>query len=218
MNKNLIIYPVASILGLLATVAAADVGLALKAGTLGLGAEISSSLTDAFSVGVGFNSFDITKSQSVKDVDYDAKLKLQSVSLLASFHPFAGVFRLTAGVLADNNKVTMTGKPDGSGNFTFNGHDYAASDVGTLDGEFKFNSAAPYLGIGWGNRPNSRWGATADIGVLYQGSPKLDLNATGAAANPSLAADLEQERKKEESDLSNFKWWPVISLGAYYHF
>jgi hypothetical protein len=218
VNKFQTTYLVALVIGLFSTTAFADVGVNVKVGTLGLGAEVSNSFTDKFSVGVGFNTFSITKSQTAKDVDYDAKLKLQSISLLASYHPFAGVFRLTAGLLADDNKLTMTGKPNSSGNFTLNGNTYTASEVGTLNAKLTFNSAAPYFGIGWGNRPNSHWGATADIGVLYQGSPKLALNATGAAANPSLASDIEQERAKEESDLSNFKWWPVISLGAYYHF
>lgn len=63
-----------------------------------------------------------------------------------------------------------------------------------------------------------RFGLSADIGVLYQGSPSLSLSATGALNDPTLAADLEAERQSAESDLSEYKWYPVLSLGTYYRF
>lgn len=69
-----------------------------------------------------------------------------------------------------------------------------------------------------GNRPNGNFGLTVDIGALYQGSPKLSLSATGALSDPNLASNLEAERASAESDLSKFKWYPVLSLGLYYRF
>ncbi|GAB4513734.1 MAG: hypothetical protein Tsb0026_18690 [Sulfuricaulis sp.] len=210
--------PVCSILMLVlpVTVVQADVGINLKAGTLGAGVELSKSFSDKFSMGLGFNSYDYKTTDRASDIDYDFNFDLQSVALLANYHPFSGVFRLTAGALYNKNELNLTGKPTAGSTYTINGVSYTAAQVGTLSGKLTFNSTAPYLGLGWGNRPGGRWGLSADIGVLYQGSPKLTMSATGAAAG--LAADIEQERRSAEEDLSDLKWYPVLSLGMYFRF
>lgn len=200
---------------LLASAARADLGIGLKAGTLGFGAELSKSFSDKFSVGLGFNTYDYKTTDRASDIDYDFNFDLQSVALLANYHPFGGVFRFTGGVVYNQNELNLTGKPTGT-NYVINGKTYTAEEVGTLTGKLTFNSTAPYLGIGWGNRPHGKSGLSADIGVLYQGSPKLALTATGAAAN--LASDIEQERRSAEEDLSDLKWYPVLSLGMYFRF
>ncbi len=193
-----------------------DWGVNLKAGTLGAGVELSKSLSDKFSASLGFNSYNYKTTDNTNGIDYDFKYELQSVGLLANYHPFSGVFRFTGGVLYNNNELSLTGKPTSGSTYTINGVTYTAAQVGTLTGKLTFDKTAPYLGLGWGNRPGSKFGLFADLGVLYQGSPKLSLTVTGAAAG--LSADLEQERKKAESDLSNFKWYPVLSFGLYFRF
>lgn len=200
-----------------ANLAQADVGLNLKAGTLGAGVELTRSFSDKLSLGLGFNSYDYKTADSASDIDYDFNFDLQSVALLAHYHPFGGVFRLTGGALYNNNELKLTGKPTGN-NYVINGQTYTAGQVGTLTGTLTFDKTAPYVGLGWGNRPNRRLGVTFDIGALYQGSPRLALNATGALSDPALAADLERERRSAEDDLSKYRWYPVIALGAYFRF
>ncbi len=198
--------------------AADDFGVSVKAGSLGAGAELSRAFSDKFSIGLGVNSYNYKTAKTESNVDYDMKFELQSVSLLASYHPFGGVFRLTGGALYNNNELKLDGKPTAGSTYNINGVTYTAAQVGTLTGALTFNKTAPYLGIGWGNRPGGKLGLTADIGVLYQGAPSLTLTATGALSNPALASDLEQERKSAESDLGNFKWYPVVSVGVYFRF
>ncbi len=221
MNKSLLLACAVSTSILSATSSFAapanDWGVNLKAGTLGAGVELSKGLSDKFSVSLGFNAYNYKTSDTTSDISYDFKLELQSAALLANYHPFSGVFRLTGGVLYDNNELSLTGKPSGA-TYTINGVTYSSSAVGNLTGKLTFNKTAPYLGVGWGNRPNSRFGLSADIGALYQGSPKLSLSATGALSDPALAADLERERASAESDLSKYKWYPVLSLGVYFRF
>ena len=195
--------------------AQADVGVNLKAGTLGAGVELSKSFSDKFSLGLGFNAYDYKATDSASNVDYDFNFDLQSVALLANYHLFSGVFRFTGGVLYNKNEMSLTGKPAGT-SYVINGVTYSAAQVGTLSGKLTFNSVAPYLGLGWGNRPGGRLGLSADIGVLFQGSPELALSATGAAA--TLASDIEQERRSAEEDLSDCKLYPVLSLGVYFRF
>jgi hypothetical protein len=201
----------------LARAAYADVGINLKAGTLGAGVELSNSFSDQFSLGLGFNTYDYKTTERAGDIDYDFNFDLQSVALLANYHPFSGTFRFTGGVVYNKNELNLTGKPTGT-NYVINGATYSAAQVGTLSGKLTFSSTAPYLGLGWGNRPGGKVGLSADIGVLYQGSPKLSLNATGALSDPALASNLDQERRSAEQDLSDLKWYPVLSLGLYFHF
>lgn len=205
------------ILALSLSFAHADAGINLKAGTLGVGMELSKSFSDQFSLGLGVNAYDYKTTDRASDIDYDFNFDLQSVVFLANYHPFSGAFRFTGGVVYNDNELNLTGKPTGT-NYIINGQSYTAGQVGSLTGKLTFNSTAPYLGLGWGNRPGGRLGLSADIGVLYQGSPKLLLNATGALSDPALASDLEQERRSAEEDLSDFEWYPVLSLGMYFRF
>ena len=198
--------------------ARADIGINPRVGTLGYGLEISAGVSDKLSLSAGFNNISRSRQDKSGDVDYDFDLRLRSAEVLANYHPFAGAFRLRAGVLFNRNEFGLTGKPGASG-YDFNGTTYTEAEVGTLTGKLSFNKSAPYIGLGWGNRPNGSWGVTFDLGAVYQGKPKLGLEATGGTAPPpTLAADLEAERQQAEDDLSSFKWWPVIQLGLYFRF
>lgn len=218
MKKSCFVAFAGAVLTLMTSFAQADVGLNVKAGTLGAGVELSKSFGEKFSVGLGFNAYDLKTTDSSSDIDYDFNFDLQSVALLGHYHPFGGIFRLTAGALYNKNELKLTGKPSAGSTYSINGVSYTAAQVGTLTGTLTFNSTAPYFGLGWGNRPGGKLGLSADVGVLYQGSPNLALSATGALSDPSLASNLEQERRSAEEDLSDFEWYPVVSLGLYYRF
>ncbi len=219
MKSGLSVVIAALALALSVPGARADIGINPRVGTLGYGIELSAGLSEKFNLSLGFNNASYKRQDSADGVDYDYNYKLRSADLLASYHPFTGAFRLRAGVLFNGNEVLMTGKPSAGQTYDINGIPYSAAQVGTLTGTLSFNKSAPYFGIGWGNRPNSSWGFTGDIGAVYQGKPKLSLEATGGIAPPpSLAADLEAERQQTEEDLSSFKWYPVVQLGLYFRF
>lgn len=219
MKPGLSIPVAAFALALSAPDAGADIGVNPRVGLLGYGIELSAGLSDRLSVGLGFNNVRSKRQDNSEGVDYEFDLRLRSAELLANYHPFAGAFRLRGGLLFNQNEFRLTGRPDASGTFEFNGVTYTAAEVGTLTGKLSFNKSAPYLGLGWGNRPNGSWGLTFDLGAVYQGKPKLSLEATGGIAPPpSLAADVEAERRQAEEDLSSFKWYPVVQLGLYFRF
>jgi hypothetical protein len=197
-------------------------GIALtgKVGTLGAGAEFNYSISDNISARFGLNAYRYKYNTTVNSVNYDFDMNLQTVSALADWYPFSGSFRATGGVFYDNNKISMGANPTG-GFYDINGAQYSATGISNLEGRLSFNPAAPYVGIGWGNpvATGKGWGLTTDIGVLFQGKPRIDMSATCSLAAPTctqFSADLEAERAKAESDLSNFKWWPVVSIGISY--
>lgn len=192
-------------------------GVTAKIGTLGYGAELNFGSSDSFSARLGLNAFTYKYNGNSSTVNYDFKLQLQTVSALADWYPFSGGFRTSAGLLYNNNKVSMTALPTG-GNYTIGGATYTSTQIGTMQATMTFNKIAPYLGIGWGNpvAKDKGWGLVTDIGVLFQGSPKIDLVVTCASTCTNLQANAQAENAKLQSDLSNFKFWPVASIGISY--
>ena len=216
MKNSIVISLIGAMLTLMTTVAQANVGINVKAGTLGAGFEVSKSVSDKLNLSLGLNTYVVKTTDNSDGIDYDFNYDLRSVALLAHYHAFNGVFRLTGGLLYNKNELRLTGIPGAGSTYVINGVSYSASQVGSLSGKLTFNTTAPYLGVGWGNRPSSKLGLTADVGVLYQGPPKLSLSASGTV--PGLASNVEQERKSAEADLAEFKWYPVVSLGVYMRF
>lgn len=199
---------------------ALDLDASVRVGTLGLGLEASKLLTDRLGARVGINFGSYSLSQSQADIMYSAELKLQGMSALVDLYPWSrGRFHLTGGFVTSPMKITAVGEPSAAGTFEFDGQTYTSSEVGSLVAEAKFASG-PYAGIGFGS-PAKRGGPLKfkfDIGAIV-GKANLSLKATGAAANPILAGDLEAQRQRTQKDLDKFaKIYPVISIGLGYGF
>lgn len=215
---------VLALCGSFATAAHADgLGVYVNGGTTGFGLGVAGGSNSV--VGrLGFDTWKRTFDQNNANGNYKVDLKLQTVSALLDWYPFDGAFRTTLGLVANGNKATLSAIANGT--YTFNGQTYAASDVGSYSGEMKFNSTAPYLGIGWGNpvAKAKTWGFVSDIGVLFQGSPKVSSTVTcgaaiaGTANCTRLQSDVASGAAKLESDMKNYKYYPVISIGLSYHF
>jgi hypothetical protein len=215
---------VLALCGSFATAAHADgTGVYLNGGTTGFGLGVTTG-TNSLTGRLSFDTWKRTFTQSDSNGNYNVDLKLQNVAALMDWYPFAGSFRTTLGLVANGNKATLTATSV-NGQYTFNGQTYTASDVGSYSGEMKFNSMAPYLGIGWGNpvATAKTWGLMSDIGVLFQGSPKVTSTVTcSTALTPTQCTALQNDvaagAAQLESDLKNYKYYPVISIALSYHF
>lgn len=187
--------------------------------TLGLGVEGTARILPKLNARLGVNYFPYTYDGEEDDVDYDIDLNLFSGSALLDWHPFAGVFRISAGLVLNANELDMKARPTGL--VEIGDREYAPADVGTLSGDVDFRSVAPYVGIGWGNAvgKDQRWGFVCDLGVVFQGSPDAALVASGPiASDPTFQEDLAREEENLEDDLDFFKYYPVISFGISYKF
>ncbi len=223
-----------TVLGLVFSSLASAQGMGLSAGasTLGFGLDLYGGISERMTGRIGFNDFTYNKSISSDNIDYAGSLKWQSLHAIADWYPWAKAFRLSGGLMYNDNKASLNAKPSASATYTVNGHAYSVANVGSLSGEMNFDHFSPYLGIGWGNpvAKDKGFGFVADIGVLYQGTPKVTLNATcsaallsapgGAAICTSLKSDTAVESTKLKSDLNKdqYKFYPVISLGVSYRF
>jgi hypothetical protein len=197
-----------------ATNAHAGTGISARVGTLGLGLDLTQSLVPMVNARLGFSYFTYTYSTTTDGIDYDYDLNLGSGQLLLDFHPVPLMgFRVSGGALINGNNLDMTSDlPDIE--VQIGDETYTASDVGELTGEIDLNTFAPYIGIGWGNAASSRISINTDLGVVFQGSPSVALNADGPLANEAAFQEqLELERQSIEDDLDIYKYYPVASIG-----
>ena len=151
---------------------------------------------------------------SKSDNAYDHNGKQQLLSVMADWYPSAeGQSRFTIGLGYNSSNDDIVGRELPLGGYNLGANHYSAAQVGRLQGTLKYNSLAPYIGFGWGNpvAKNKEWGFVTDIGLLYQGSPKVTLGATGAAV---LQSDIAAERARLEKD--TWTWSPMVSVGLSY--
>lgn len=221
-----------SLLLLPAISSAGNLGIAAKASTLGLGLEADYIISDTLSVRVQVNQYDYDDTFDEDGIEYEGALELSSVGALVDWHPFGGGFRISAGGFNVDNEISGVGS--GVGTYQIGDEEYTV-DVGdtlqvtstmTLGDGFK-----PYLGIGWGHSPANTGGLllSFDVGILFQGSPEVDLDARGTAedpfgnpvdfsTDPTVQAEVRKEERNLEDDLKEFDLYPVVSIGIGWRF
>jgi hypothetical protein len=196
-------------------------------GTLGVGASVTKSLTPNLNARVGVNAASISVGGYQKrrnEVTYDANLDLLNVSTLVDYHPFQNSgFRVSGGLVFNDNKVEGRGRIRDNVEFEYNNNRYTTKDISSVKGKVSFpNNIAPYLGIGWGNavKPGNRWGFSANLGVIFAGAPQVNLDAdiVNESLREQINRDLRVEERELEDDIKGFKFYPVVSVGVSYQF
>ncbi|MBU1776312.1 MAG: hypothetical protein KJ899_06695 [Gammaproteobacteria bacterium] len=207
-------------------VQAEGLGVYINGGTTGFGLGLATG-TDTLTGRLSFDTWKRTFTQNDSNGSYTGDLKLQNLSALVDWYPFAGTFRTTFGLVANGNKATLKANAV-SGTYTFDGTPYDVNDVGSFSAEMKFNSTAPYLGVGWGNpvAKDKTWGFVMDLGVMFQGAPKVTATATCSASYATnfpadcaqMQSDVAAGATQLEEDLKDYKYYPVVSVGLSYRF
>lgn len=191
-----------------------DYAAAVKASTLGVTVEGIRSFGPMFNgrLGVSFFSYKLDGGgDSGDDYKFDATLNLQSVSLLADYFPFENFFRITGGLIINLNKLDLKMSPNKT--YTVGSTLYTPALLGNMKAKVDMNKVSPYIGIGFDNpTAGSGLGFTMEIGGIYQGAPKVSLEAEG------LLKPSESQAPIIEDNLSWFKFYPVINLGLTYKF
>jgi hypothetical protein len=193
-------------------------------GNLGIGASVTKSLTPNLNTRIGMTVGSYSEDIQETAVNYATDFSLLSISTLLDYYPFKNSgFRLTGGVLFNHSQINGVAQFNNNQSLEINGREYSASDLGKLDSKISFSqNFSPYVGIGWGNpvKPGKRWGFSVNLGVMFPGSPQVDLIASGI--NPDLAnqiaEDLKAERKRLEDEISKYNLYPVFSVGVSYQF
>jgi hypothetical protein len=194
---------------------AAGIGI----GTLGAGVQLAFALRDDFNLRVGANGLKFSYDYEERRVDYDADVKLANVPLVVDWFPIkGGIFRLSAGIFGNSNKVDLEGRPR-SGTFSIGNNVYSATAIGSVTGTVKYRSVAPYVGVGWGNavQRGKNWGWNLDLGALYQGRPKTSYSvvcgsALSAAQCTQLQNDAAIEADEFDRELRHYRLYPVAQF------
>ena len=188
-------------------------GLSLKAGTLGAQAELSRSFGRHMSVRVGgaYLLYDLKDTQGNEDYTYTGNLKLSSGFVFFDWFPFGNAFRLSAGGVVNLNQGEVKLLPIQS--YEVDGRTYTPEMLGFVKTRIDFNRFAPYVGIGVGNVATYKgFVANLDLGVMYQGRPRVEMKAEGL-----LEPSAEQDELVEEN-LSWFTIYPIFAIGLMYGF
>jgi hypothetical protein len=214
LKKMISILAFCALIGAFSSTSHAGIGIAGRAGTLGIGVEVTQSLVPMLNVRGGLNWFNYSFDGNESGVNYNIDLKLKSFTAMLDFHPIPLMgFRLTGGIVFNSNGLEMVSDQI-SGTIEVGGQQYPTGDVGNLVGNVDFKSTAPYFGIGWGNAANSRIGLAIDLGIALQGSPQVELSATGVlASDQTFRSSMNREVQELEDEISGFKYYPVISIG-----
>jgi hypothetical protein len=208
---------------------AADVAIGGKAGSLGLGVELTVGLGRQWNTRLGVNGFNYSDRREESDIEYDAEANLRTASALLDFHPGGRGFRLTAGAIWNGTKVEGSSLRPDSGFYDIGGVRVPADLLGTLDAEAEWDPFAPYLGLGWGNAvgANQKIGFSFDVGAIFQGEADVELTPVLPADSPinttpgareALQILLDREESDIEDDAADYDIYPVVSIGVTYRF
>ncbi len=193
-------------------------GIGVKAGTLGIGVEGTwRPPVPWVDFRVGANSYDYSDNDVYSGIPYDGELTLETYYATANFSFPLSPFRVTAGIFDNGNELAL--RSVGSGTYVIGGIPFDAADVGTLESVTSFPGTSPYLGIGFDFTVLNRVGLNLDLGVLWQGDPDVTLTADGILGDdPLFQQALELERQDIVDEVSDYKAWPVASLGFVVNF
>jgi hypothetical protein len=203
-----------------ATTALAGDGLwtvGVMGGTQGLGPEIAYRAGDFGLRGnAGYLSYN--HDQTVDQINYNGKLKLDSVGLMADWYPMGGGLRFSLGARNNNNQIHLNGTPANS--VTVGNNVYTPAQIGTLSGVVTGNRFSPTLSLGYGGTLARGFALGAELGVVFQGSPRVEnYQATGLlASNPAFQADLQTERARVEDKVHSYQYWPIAQIQLLYRF
>jgi hypothetical protein len=206
-----------------------QVALGGKAGSLGLGLELTVGLSPQWNARLGANGFNYTDDhRKVSQIEYDATAKLRTATALLDWHPGGRGFRLSGGLVYNDTRIDGTSLVPASGIYDIGGVPVPAALVGTLSGRIDFDPVVPYLGIGWGNAvgPGRKVGFFLDAGAMFQGKGKVKLTPNIPPGSPlnnptaraALGILLQREENDIENDVADYTVYPVVAIGVTYRF
>lgn len=211
-------------LSLIATTSFAEVhyGVGLGASTLGASGTFSARFNPYFGITANANYVELKHTVHDNLAHYHGDFNFASLDATANYHPFAGHFHISAGLVTNENKIKVDATPVND-TITIHNQTFSLGDVGGFSGEIsgqrKFQ---PYAGIGWNANNGEGFGVYSDIGMAYQGRAVVDASTnivpTGVIGQQVREA-VNAAKAKLQSELDKFgNWYPVVRFGVSYTF
>ena len=175
----------------------------------GFGIGYAKSIAPDWALRGQYNKFDldlpITPVVNESSIDVGSmSLNFSSIMALADWYPSERGFRLTGGLVFNNNKVS------GRLNDVNNKKANASFEVKMSD------SISPYVGVGYSVRPQNAkgFGLNFDLGIMLQ-NPKVTLNITDTEGT---STDVATEQSQLQDAYNELKYIPVLGFGINYSF
>ncbi len=186
-----------------------------SAGTTGAGIEAEIGLDDRLCLRFSHSLMSASRDLSWHGLPYMFDASMNWTTVLLDIHPSGGGFRFSAGAAINSGGVDI--EIASTSPLELGGRTYSPEEVGVIRGSVEMNPLAPYVGLGFENRPESGRGLvlSTDIGVVAQ-SYRVELAHEGG----SLPLDLEQavydavevEEGSLERSLNGLGIYPVLKL------
>ena len=168
---------------------------------------------------VGFHYYIRDEQDSLDNIDYTSEGTLKTGFAALDWHPMANGIRVTSGLFYNGNTLTI--KSTSIGEVDIGDATFILDPDDRLTGTVDFDSLAAYLGMGYGQsfKGTGQFSFSMDIGVLFQGTPEIALNAEGSLATfPGIQTSLNQEEINIQEDINKYKYYPVLSIGLSYRY
>jgi len=207
--------------------------VALRIGSGGIGAEVSTPLTKHLELRGGAQFFAYSTTIVTNGLNADGTLTLQNGFVAVDYFPLRKGFRVSPGVtLHNDNHVAFTLDVPPGQSFTLGNVDYTSEpgDPITGNGHLFFGShlVVPRFTVGWGNplpRDGGHWAFPVDLGFEITTRPTVQLSLTGSGCDsqgcgpindPDNEANIQQEIVKLQNDLAPLRFFPILSFGVSY--
>jgi len=203
------------LMAMTAGVTQAQYAIGIKAGTRGVGGELTTSVAHNFNARLTGTFFSYKRSGVYTDgnpsIAYNTKLHITSVGALVDYFPFKKSLKVSAGLYYYDFSVDGHAAPNES--YTLNGKTFQPDQMGSLSANVDYSSKiVPYLGIGLGNpvAAGSRIKLNVEIGAMYTNSPQVTMQGKG------MIAPTAKQGQNFQDGMKDFKFYPVLDFGISY--
>jgi hypothetical protein len=211
------------------------IAVGVKFGLAGVGFDVATPLVPQrlnLRGGASFFTYSPSTITTSDNLNINGTLKFQNADVMVDYFPFHGRFRLSGGATVYNftNLSATLGIPSGQ-SITVGGTSYYSDPRFPLSGTGTFNfggKAAGRVSIGTGNMlpKKGRFTFESELGVQFFSEPTVTYTFTGngcptatsveAQCSPIPTTNIESEQTKLQNDLTDLKYFPVLSIGLSY--
>jgi hypothetical protein len=182
-------------------------------GTLGAGIEGGYRWNPYWGARIGLNGGGFGYTYHDNKSDLVNQVTLLNAGATADYYPFAGDFRVSAGVRLSANKVE--GKMR---NLKKTGKNYEILiDDPLTSYTVRQNAIQPYLGIGYAVEIKPRLSLTFDFGALYAGQPRLGVRSH-AEEFGFTPKQIRDEIAHQRDRIAPFQVYPIAQIGLTFRF
>lgn len=190
-------------------------------GLQGVGIGLGKSHSSTLGYRVDLNGGKLSTDGVESGTRYQGELELQSAGVYIDYFPWAGSFRLSAGLAYFGSKLSLGASGTGQ-TADINGRPVVFGPNDRIDASVDWPNVAPYIGLGFGHGQSAKSGLYlgADLGA-YVGSFKSSLTVSPnlrAQLGPTADADIQREREELEDAVGKLGFLPSLQFYLGYRF